>query len=624
MSNFPHRIFFTRYLTAIAFLLMSGFNLMIAPVQVFAVDADAKTKTTKSATDQSWIERSNEHSQVLIKVMSKFNPEMAGRMGVEGLDEEIMDLNPRIHERSREAIEKAVTELQRRLQSEKHPAIRQDLEINIGAGKQSIEGDDLMRDYQISYINITQQIFYGIHSLLDEQVAASRHPSALVRLRRYAGMEKGYTPLATLAKDRTLERLNVPNLVGPPKREVEKDLANAPRFIAGIEKLFQTHKVSGYEEVFENLKTQLTEYNEFVRAEILPRARTDFRQPHALYEFSLKQFGIDMPIKELSSRARIAYKEIQEQMQAMAPLVAKEKGYKVTDYRDVIRELKKKQLYGDAILTHYKQRIKDLEQIIRREKIVTLPDRECKMRLATEAESAAVPAPHMQPPRMLNNNGELGSFVLPLRIPSENPDEEDVAFDDFTFEAGSWTLTAHEARPGHELQFASIIENGISIARALFAMNSVNAEGWGLYSEWEVKPYLPLDGQLISLQHRLLRAARAFLDPGIQNGTISPESAKSLLMDNVVISDAMATQEIERYMFWAPGQATSYFCGYLRLLELRAETELALGDTFDRMAFNDFILSQGLLPPILIRKAVQNEFIPQFLKTKNPSQSIAG
>ena len=225
---------------------------------------------------------------------------------------------------------------------------------------------------------------------------------------------------------------------------------------------------------------------------------------------------------------------------------------------------------------------------------------------------------------MLNNNGELGSFVLPLRIPSENPDEEDVAFDDFTFEAGSWTLTAHEARPGHELQFASIVEGGISIARALFAMNSVNAEGWGLYSEWEVKPYLPLDGQLISLQHRLLRAARAFLDPGIQNGTISPESAKSLLMENVVISDAMATQEVERYMFWAPGQATSYFCGYLRLLELRAETELALGDSFDRLAFNDFILSQGLLPPTLIRKAVQEDFIPQYLKTKSSTQSIAG
>lgn len=47
----------------------------------------------------------------------------------------------------------------------------------------------------------------------------------------------------------------------------------------------------------------------------------------------------------------------------------------------------------------------------------------------------------------------------------------------------------------------------------LFAFNSVNVEGWGLYAEAEMKPFEPLDGQLIALQHRLLRAARAFLDP---------------------------------------------------------------------------------------------------------------
>ena len=72
----------------------------------------------------------------------------------------------------------------------------------------------------------------------------------------------------------------------------------------------------------------------------------------------------------------------------------------------------------------------------------------------------------------------------------------------------------HEGRPGHELQFASIVEKGVSTGAVAFAFNSVNVEGWALYQEAEMKPYLPLEGQLISLQHRLLRAARAFLDPG--------------------------------------------------------------------------------------------------------------
>ena len=50
--------------------------------------------------------------------------------------------------------------------------------------------------------------------------------------------------------------------------------------------------------------------------------------------------------------------------------------------------------------------------------------------------------------------------------------------DDFTHAAASWTLTAHEARPGHELQFARMIEAGVSIPRAVFAFNSANVEGF--------------------------------------------------------------------------------------------------------------------------------------------------
>ena len=37
------------------------------------------------------------------------------------------------------------------------------------------------------------------------------------------------------------------------------------------------------------------------------------------------------------------------------------------------------------------------------------------------------------------------------------------------------------------------------------------------------QPYEPLEGQLCALQNRLLRAARAFLDPGLQTGSITKE-----------------------------------------------------------------------------------------------------
>ncbi|HMK30384.1 MAG TPA: DUF885 family protein, partial [Terriglobales bacterium] len=138
-----------------------------------------------------------------------------------------------------------------------------------------------------------------------------------------------------------------------------------------------------------------------------------------------------------------------------------------------------------------------------------------------------------------------------------------------------------------------------------------NVEGWGLYSEYIMQPYMPPDGQLISLQARLQRAARAFLDPELEAGKITPEQAKRALTQDVALSDAMANQEVERYMFWAPGQATSYFYGYTKLVGLRKDAQQALGKNFDQQKFHDFILAQGLLPPPMLRKAVMDEFVPQ-------------
>ena len=144
---------------------------------------------------------------------------------------------------------------------------------------------------------------------------------------------------------------------------------------------------------------------------------------------------------------------------------------------------------------------------------MTLPRREARIRIASDAEAAQSPAPNMRPPRLLGNTGEMGEFILPLNIPAAPGSRTaTLPYDDFTFQAASWTLTAHEARPGHELQFARIIEAGVSTARALFAFNSVNVEGWGLYAEWMMLPYMSAEGQLISLQFRLMRAARAFLE----------------------------------------------------------------------------------------------------------------
>lgn len=556
-----------------------------------------------------WVKRSNENTQILLRVTAKHSPESAAQMGIRGLDEQITVPSADQPERFRHDLAEARKELEARLAAEHDPLVRQDLEILIKACNLDIHTSTAYERALLPYRDVAEGIFEGIRSLLDDQVTADRRPAAIARLRKYTGLEPGYQPVTVLREQIFEEKLKQqPGLAGPAKIKVEKDLGDTHEYVEGIAQLFEKYKLQGWQEAYSKLKEQLAQYDDFVRREVLPKSRTDFRLPPELYATNLEVTGVDYPIDELTRMAHQQFADLQTEMQKVAARIAKEHGWNSSDYRDVIRHLKEDQLTGDTILPHYQKRLAEIEDIIRQNHLVTLPARPCIIRLASAAETAQQPAPHMVPPPLINNHGERGQFVLPLE--TKGAGGKTLKYDDFTFAAASWTLTAHEARPGHELQFDAMVERGVSLARALFAFNSTNVEGWGLYSEWMMLPYMPDDGKLISLQLRLLRAARAFLDPELQQGRTTPPEAMKLLENEVVLSPAFANEEVERFTFRMPGQAVSYFDGYNRLIEIRRDAEKALGARFNAQAFHDFILSQGLLPPDLLRKAVMTGFVP--------------
>ncbi|MGH8442100.1 MAG: DUF885 domain-containing protein [Nevskiaceae bacterium] len=560
-----------------------------------------------AAESPAWVKESNQHSDVLLQAIAQFAPEYATFVGVEGYDDQVADLKPKLYERQTRSAEKVIKELKARLAKATDPAVRQDLEIMIQAAVDNQHSNKLQNDLTLPYTSVSRQVFQGIRSLLDPRISKERQAKAVMRMKRYAGMTPDSRPITQLARAQTEERLSDKKLLRPFKGEVEQNLNDSESLVKGLRDLFAKSGLDGWQDAVAAYEKQVADYDAWVRSTILPQARTDHRLPAVLYADNLKQFGLDVQPDELIQSALFAFSEIRNEMSTLAPLVAKEQKIKATDYRDVIRALKKKQAEGPAILPLFEGRNARLEEIIRRENVVTLPERKAVIRLASEAESAMSPAPNMRPPRLIGNTGEYGEFVLPLVVPTKGGGG--LRMDDFTHEAGSWSLTAHEARPGHELQFSAMVEKGISTARAVFAFNSVNVEGWGLYAEAEMKPYLPLDGQLCGLQFRLQRAARAFLDPMVNLGRLTPEQVKDFLMKEVVLSEAMAQQEVDRYTYRAPGQATSYFYGYQRLQQTRQRAELALRDKFNRKAFNDFVLSQGLLPPSLLEKAVMEDFV---------------
>jgi hypothetical protein len=558
-----------------------------------------------------WVKRSNEIAYKILEANAKFAPEFAGQSGVDGFDEEIFDLGEKLYERQIATSKQNIAMLNALLANEEDPRVAQDIEIMIKSEYDGMESNRINYERVLPYGNITGLIFAGFRGLLDKQVPLERQKAALVRLKKYTGQAEGYEALTERAKIILTERSQIPELIKPYVGEVQQDLERSPIMIEGLQGVFAATGLEGYEQDLAMLSEQLTAYNSWVEETILPNTRESAALPRELYELQLKNFGVDESPETLIKTGQVGFMNIRNEMMALAPLVAKQKGYETENYREVIELLKQEQVHGDELLDKYREVMLELDVIIKREGLVSLPDEPARVRMATEAETAQQPAPHLDVPRLIGNTGEFPEFIVPTIVRDEDGNWPK---SDFAFPAMMWTLAAHEARPGHEMQFTTMLRGGVSTARALFAFNSANVEGWALYAEAISKPYMPLDGQLVSLQDRLLRAARIWLDPMLNMGLISAEDAKRVLMEEVVLDDHNAQTEIDRYTFRSPAQATAYYYGYENLQALRASTELRLKDKFNQKDFHDFLLAQGLLPPEVLSKAVNENFIAPILQ----------
>lgn len=550
-----------------------------------------------------WIVRSDRVTQQLLDIGFSRFPEDGSSQGLKQFDEQISVPTYANDQAYLQNLRDFKAGVEKSLEGESDKRVAQDLRILADSAQQTLDNEAFYEKTWVPFNNPTGTIYGSLTNLLDDQNPPDRWQAAAARLRKYTGLEEGFRPLTEIFRERMEMQMARPDMTYPSRAEVQNALDRNGQLLDGIQSLLEKQGVKDWQPAFARLKEQVGGYDEWLRESVLPRTREDFRLPEDSYNRVFKGMGItDVSPAELAARGHQAYESIQAQMQTVAGQLAREKGLPDSDYRSVLKVLKQDQIAPEQILPLYKSRLKEIEGIVRQHDLVTIPPGECVIRQATPAEAASFPSPQMIAPPLVNNNGERGQFVLPLLSPDGQK------FDDFTYNAISWPVTAHEARPGHELQFDGMVDKGVSLARAIYAGNSANIEGWGLYSEWLIQPYMPLEGQLSALNSRQLRAARSFLDPELHAGKITVDQAREILSREVGLSPSMVDSEIQRYTFRAPSQACSYFYGFDQLLSLRQEVEAKLGEKFVAKDFHDFVLEQGLLPPNLLRQAVMERF----------------
>jgi uncharacterized protein (DUF885 family) len=174
------------------------------------------------------------------------------------------------------------------------------------------------------------------------------------------------------------------------------------------------------------------------------------------------------------------------------------------------------------------------------------------------------------------------------------------------------SLAYHEAVPGHHFQLALSGEMDLPLFQKVIELNGY-VEGWALYAErlmwehgaYENDPY----GELGYLQMQARRAARLVIDTGIHSKHWGYDQAVNFMSEHAGYGTNTSNYEVTRSVVW-PGQETSYYIGYIKILELRQRMMDALGDAFDLKAFHDLVLGSGPVPLTILEKIV-NETIAE-------------
>lgn len=469
-------------------------------------------------------------TQKFIQFLTYFKPEYSSKIGIRNADPYISSYTESQFELSQYYLDQLIQLAKKsdKIESDSFFLMYTQTEYKL---------NQLSHEYKVPYINIFYLLYQGIKYLPEHSVHIR------TRLRAYAGYDN-HIPITVQLQEWIRTRFD---LQFPFYKEITKDIQSSSTYLHYI-----ASKCNSYPE-WNVLSNQLHQFINFLVHVYKPHTISTIIIPIPMYQHILLRYGVHTPIKTLLHDAYCDIRIIKKEMQQLVNVISKRNKCKPY-YKDVLQFIQTKLIPSTKLLSTFQQRLVDIEHILITHHIIKVPDTPCVIRLATPEEDV-IPIPRYERPVIFNSTSR-GEFIIPSSITSEH-----------NTEAGSWTLLAHETRPGHELHINKFQDH--SIIEKICGWKSAYTEGWAMYAEYIMYPYIPIEAKFISLKMRWLRVARTILDITLHLGQITIPQATQYLLNTIRLSESMTHTEIDRMTFLSPGQSVSYYEGFRMILTKR-------------------------------------------------------
>lgn len=356
--------------------------------------------------------------------------------------------------------------------------------------------------------------------------------------------------------------------------------------------------------LFDVAATALKDFSAYLEAEVLPQARGKFASGQNRFNRLLndKHFLATDAEKILRFGERLVKQTEVELLQHSEYICGEQ------DVSKALKKVRAEHTDASQLLDSYRKSMQLAHAWLLKSDIVRLPEKQSLNVQQTPAfMRGIIPFAAYEPPSPQDDE-QRGLYYV-TTVEDETLLEEHNQF--------SIDLTsAHEAFPGHHLQF--VIANKACKNNAIRLLNASASmcEGWALYSEqlvFEQGLYDKKEHQFIMLRDRLWRGLRIIIDVKIHTGQLSFDEAAQLLVDKLGFDKSQAKAEIN----WYSREAATPLCYAVgREIILKTRELLDVSDKVKLKAFHDALLSQGSIALPLVIQSVFGKQVWQSVHDK--------